>query len=57
MQLLYVAGQPIGMPHIPDPSHEDINTWHKKYCDEVTRIFDTYKERVPMYKHKKLIIV
>jgi hypothetical protein len=57
MQLLYVAGQPMGMPHIPDPSHEDISTWHKKYCDEVTRIFDTYKERVPMYKHKKLIIV
>lgn len=57
MQILYVIGEPLGMPQIQEPTQADIDDWHKKYCDEVTRIFDTYKERVPMYKHKKLIIV
>jgi len=55
--VLYVAGQPLGMPHITEPTAADIDKWHAKYCSEVTRLFDTYKERVPMYKHKKLIIV
>lgn len=45
------------MPHITEPTSDDIDKWHAKYCNEVTRLFDTYKERVPMYKHKKLIIV
>lgn len=57
LQILYVIGEPLGMPQIQEPTQADIDKWHQKYCDEVTRIFDTYKERVPMYKHKKLIIV
>jgi hypothetical protein len=56
-QMLYVSGQPLGMPHIRQPTQEDIDVWHKKYCDEVTRLFNTYKEQVPEYKHKKLEIV
>jgi Diacylglycerol acyltransferase len=55
-KLLYVCGQPLGMPKIEQPTQEDIDTWHVAYCVEVTRIFDTYKERVPAYKHKTLII-
>lgn len=54
---LYVMGQPLGLPQIADPTQEDIDKWHAKYCREVKRIFDTYKERVPEYKHKKLEIV
>jgi hypothetical protein len=45
------------MQQIEDPTQEDVDKWHAKYCDEVRRIFDTYKERVPAYKHKKLVIV
>mmetsp|Transcript_25130 Transcript_25130/g.35808 ORF Transcript_25130/g.35808 Transcript_25130/m.35808 type:complete len:171 (+) Transcript_25130:195-707(+) len=56
-KLLYVSGQPLGLPDIPNPTQEDIDKWHDKYCQEVTRIFNTYKERVPMYKHKTLVIV
>ena len=56
-KLLYVAGQPLGMPHIPHPSQAEIDEWHDKYLEQVHRLFDTYKERVPEYKHKKLIIV
>lgn len=55
-KLLYVSGQPLGLPHIAHPTRADIDVWHAHYCKEVIRIFDTYKERVPMYKHKKLII-
>jgi len=56
-KLMYVTGQPLGMPQIANPTQADIDKWHAKYCDEVRRLFDTYKERVPEYKHKKLEIV
>jgi hypothetical protein len=45
------------MPHIAEPTNEDINKWHAKYCSEVTRLFESYKEKMPDYKHKKLVIV
>jgi hypothetical protein len=45
------------MPKIENPTQTDVDYWHQKYCSEVTRIFNTYKERVPEYKHKQLRIV
>jgi hypothetical protein len=56
IQLMFVSGQPLGLPHIQNPTQKDIDHWHSTYCNEVTRIFDTYKERLPEYKHKKLFI-
>jgi 2-acylglycerol O-acyltransferase 2 len=53
-KLLYVRGKPLGLPHIPEPTDEDVEKWHATYCDEVKRLFDTYKEKVPAYKHKTL---
>jgi len=55
-ELLYVRGKPLGLPYIPEPTDEDVNKWHAKYCEEVTRLFNDYKEKVPAYKHKKLYI-
>lgn len=55
-KLLYVSGAPLGIPHIPEPTDEDVNKWHGKYCDEVTSLFNKYKEKLPMYKHKTLFI-
>ena len=55
-KLLYVSGQPLGMPHVPKPRPAVVNRWHKEYCKQVERIFDQYKERLPHYKHKKLVI-
>ena len=55
-KLLYVSGQPLGLPHIENPTQDDIDKWHAKYCEQVKRLFDTYKERVPDYKHKQLEI-
>mmetsp|Transcript_24395 Transcript_24395/g.52275 ORF Transcript_24395/g.52275 Transcript_24395/m.52275 type:complete len:336 (+) Transcript_24395:27-1034(+) len=55
-KLLYVVGEPLGLPHIKDPTQDDIDKWHGVYCDQVRDIFETYKEKVPMYKHKQLYI-
>lgn len=55
-KMLYVSGKPLGMPHIANPTQEDIDTWHAKYCDEIARIYNQYREKVPEYKHKPLEI-
>ena len=55
-KVLYARAKPMGLPHIPDPTDEDVDKWHAKYCDEVRRLYNTYRERVPAYKHKKLFI-
>jgi len=55
-KLLYVRGKPLGMPYIPEPTDQDVDKWHGKYCEEVTRLFNTYKEKVPAYKHKTLYL-
>jgi len=52
----YVRGKPMGLPHIQNPTDADVDKWHAKYCQEVTRLFDTYKERIPAYKQKTLFI-
>lgn len=56
-KMLYVGGGPLNLPQIDEPTQEDIDKYHSKYCDEVTRLFNTYKERLPKYKHKTLKIV
>jgi len=55
-KLIYVRGKPLGLPYIPEPTSDDIDKWHEKYCQEVTRLFNSYKEKLPAYKHKQLII-
>lgn len=58
VKLLYVTGQPLGLPKIENPTQEDIDKYHRQYCDQVKRIFEKYKENAgPEYKHKKLVIV
>jgi len=34
----------------------EINIWHAKYWKEIKRIFDKYKEKVPLYKDKEVFI-
>jgi len=46
----------MNLPHIPEPTDADVDKWHAKYCEEVSRLYNTYRERVPAYKHKKLFI-
>ena len=44
------------MPHIPEPTEEEVDTWHAEYCAQLHQLFDAYKGRNPDYKHKELII-
>eukprot|EP00638_Chattonella_subsalsa_P002409 CAMPEP_0117752454 /NCGR_PEP_ID=MMETSP0947-20121206/11616_1 /TAXON_ID=44440 /ORGANISM="Chattonella subsalsa, Strain CCMP2191" /LENGTH=257 /DNA_ID=CAMNT_0005571101 /DNA_START=309 /DNA_END=1082 /DNA_ORIENTATION=+ len=53
---VYVRGRPLGLPQIDEPTDEDINKWHAKYLEEVSRLFNKYHEKCPEYKGKKLII-
>eukprot|EP00808_Paulinella_micropora_P014233 g76773.t1 len=55
-KLLGVLGTPLGIPEIPDPnpSQEKIDEYHKKYLEEVRRLFETYKKYNPDYKDKIL---
>lgn len=55
-KLLFVRGKPLGLPYIPQPTSEDIIKWHGIYCDEVKRLFEENKDRVPSYKRKELFI-
>ena len=51
-----VRGRPLGLPHIPNPTDDDVNLWHAKYCDELQALFERYKGTNPGYKHKTLVI-
>jgi 2-acylglycerol O-acyltransferase 2 len=56
-KLLYVAGKPIEIPKIAEPSQDEIDFYHKKYVAEVVRIFDTYKNQAgKLYEEKSLFI-
>jgi Diacylglycerol acyltransferase len=57
LKLLYVSGQPLGLPRIEHPTLQDIDKYHAQYCEQVTRLFEKYKEKVPEYKHKTLEIL
>jgi hypothetical protein len=46
----------MGIPHIKEPTDEDVNKWHAKYVSEVTRLFEAHKSKVPLYKNKKLVV-
>ena len=55
-KLLYARGKPLGLPHIPEPTAEDIDKYHALYCKEVRRLFENYREKLPHYNHKQLFI-
>jgi hypothetical protein len=56
VRLVYARGRPLGMPHIPEPTDEDVDRWHAEYCSKLKELFDAYKGRNPDYKHKELMI-
>lgn len=55
-KIMCVVGRPLGIPHIENPTDTDVNKWHSKYCCEVQRLFDKYREKAPLYKDKELYI-
>lgn len=57
VKLVYARGRPLGLPHIENPTTEDVDKWHAVYCEKLLELFDNYKWANPDYKHKKLEIV
>lgn len=55
-KIIFVSGKPLKIPHIAEPTEDDINKYHSLYIKEVERIFETYKKRLPLYKNKRLVI-
>lgn len=54
VQLVYARGRPIGLPHIQNPTQEDVDKWHGVYCEKLQELFENYKGKHPDYKNKKL---
>jgi hypothetical protein len=57
-KILYVRGKPIALPHIKDNLSEEqwsvhVDKYHEIYTNEVKRIFNQYKNRVPGYGSKE----
>ena len=53
-KMVVAMGKPLNIPHIPEPSQEDVDKFHKLYVEEVQRIFDTYKSTNPDFINKTL---
>jgi len=44
IQMVSVVGKPIDVPKIQNPSQEDIDKYHKLYCDALVELWDKYKD-------------
>jgi len=42
-RLLTYVGPGIDLPHIPEPSNEDVEKWHGEYTRALTKLFDSHK--------------
>lgn len=38
-----VVGKPLELPHLPNPSEEDVTKYHEIYIAHVQKLFDKYK--------------
>ncbi len=43
-QMVSVVGRPIPIPKIENPTHEEIDKYHKLYCEELLELFNKYKD-------------
>lgn len=44
VDLKVVAGAPLVLPRIENPTKDDVALWHGKYIDALTKLFEEYKE-------------
>ena len=40
-----VVGKPLVLPHIANPSEEDVNEWHAKYIEALRGVFERNKKK------------
>lgn len=55
-KIVVAIGRPLEMPKKPtaEPTDEMVDMFHAKYLQELTRIFEAYKQYNPDYKSKQL---
>eukprot|EP00981_Chlorochromonas_danica_P004403 scaffold879_cov170-Ochromonas_danica.AAC.18 len=46
--LVNVIGKPIPVPHIPNPTDEDVQKYHEMFLSEMDRVYNTYRHRFGM---------
>lgn len=52
-----VVGRPIGMGKIENPTQEDVDKLHERFCKELTELFEEQKSKyVENYKNVKLVL-
>ena len=47
-RLISVVGEPLQLPHIAQPTREQINEWHQKYITAIQELFDKNKQKYAM---------
>eukprot|EP00931_Biecheleriopsis_adriatica_P120006 TRINITY_DN95157_c0_g1_i1.p1 TRINITY_DN95157_c0_g1~~TRINITY_DN95157_c0_g1_i1.p1 ORF type:complete len:362 (+),score=54.93 TRINITY_DN95157_c0_g1_i1:52-1137(+) len=56
VSLLTYVGQPVKLPHIKEPSKEDVEKWHAVYCDAVRQLFEEKKKEAGLPDSARLEI-
>lgn len=56
VRITYARGRPLGLPHIAEPTNEEVDLWHARYCEQLVQLFDRYKTTNPDYAHKQLFV-
>ena len=51
---LAAVGSPIHLPHIKDPSPEEIKFWHSHYLQKLSELFDEHKQKYNVSPDTKL---
>ena len=51
--LLTVVGPALNLPHIPEPSDKDVDTYHQQYLKALTELFDKHKQEAG-FPHRNL---
>ena len=51
-----VLGAPLQLPHIAEPTTEQVSKYHQLYIDALTQLFDTHKTRFG-YENRKLQVL
>lgn len=45
VDMVVVVGKPLELPHIENPTKEDVDKYHKLYMDKMTELFNKFKEK------------
>ena len=53
--LIAQVGKPVEMPHIPNPSNEEIDEYHAKYVEALQQLYEDNKSLLPDQPDMKIV--